>query len=148
CLCGFRAREVERSCVEGARKEAHELLLIRPPDPVVDATVLSAKVGRAFEEHNLTDLGRRRARIRPGAPDSRKSMTPAFGLELHLRHELNYARPGRVADITAEGRVAQRTHRQREAGIVEKVEEFRAEFDCAGFAERGKPEISEHGKIG
>src|SRR5262245_26965345 len=56
CLCGFRAREIERSCVEGARKEAHELLLIRPPDPVVDATVLSAKVGRAFEEHNLTDL--------------------------------------------------------------------------------------------
>jgi hypothetical protein len=75
-------------------------------------------------------------------------MTAAFGLEPHLRYELNHARRGRVADITAEGRIAQRTHRQREAGIVEEVEELSAEFDCAGFAERRQPEISEHGKIG
>src|SRR5262252_9567291 len=53
---GFRAREVKRSGVVGARKEADEFPFIRPPDPVVDAPVLSAQVGRAFEEHNLTDL--------------------------------------------------------------------------------------------
>src|SRR5262245_19240977 len=56
CLCGFRAREVKRSSVEGARKEADEFLFIRPPDPVVDATVLGPQVGRAFEEHDLTNL--------------------------------------------------------------------------------------------
>src|SRR5215470_1461808 len=53
---GFRAREVKRSGVVGARKEADEFLFIRPPDPVVDAPVLGPQVGRAFEEHNLTDL--------------------------------------------------------------------------------------------
>src|SRR5262245_4829407 len=75
-------------------------------------------------------------------------MTAAFGLELHLRYELNHTRRGRVAHITAEGRVAQRTHRQREARVIEDVEDLRAEFDCAGVAERRKPEVSEHGKIG
>lgn len=51
----FRPREIECAGVVRTGKEPDELLVGSPPDPIEDAAIFCAEVGRAFEHHYLAD---------------------------------------------------------------------------------------------